>query len=46
VEHLSGAKFFDRLLAFFTNIRLGWRGLPVKNTLLDLFVSFEENKVF
>jgi len=32
VEHLSGDSL-GQALAFPTNIRLGWRGLPWKNTL-------------
>jgi hypothetical protein len=25
---VSGVPFYDRLLALFANIRLGWKGLP------------------
>jgi hypothetical protein len=32
-DHLSGAPLLGRLLALPTNIRLGWKGLPVENAL-------------
>ncbi len=35
VKHLSGAQLSDRLLALSTNIRLGWKSLPVMNTLAE-----------
>ncbi len=33
VKHLSGALLWGRLLVLPTNTRLGWKGLPGKNTL-------------
>jgi hypothetical protein len=33
VEHLSVAPLLGRLLGLPSKNRLGWRGLPVKNTL-------------
>jgi hypothetical protein len=33
VKHLTGDPLCGRPLAFTTNIRLGWKGLPGTNTL-------------
>jgi hypothetical protein len=42
VKHLSSAPHKGRLLTSPTNIRLGWKGLPMKNTsLLQKFVNYD-----
>jgi hypothetical protein len=43
MKHLSGAPLYGRLLALPTNIRLGWKGSPGTNTLLQKVLTYGRN---
>jgi len=34
--YLSGVSFYNKALAFYANIRIGWKALPGTNTLAYL----------
>jgi hypothetical protein len=46
VKHLSSASLLGTLLALYTNIRLGWEGLPVNkhSSLLQTNINYIFNK--